>query len=59
VEEKVEIRNDFNKRIDLPWSPYFEKLGIWLFRPPTFPRLSKIKSRWQQTFERGSTDQDS
>jgi hypothetical protein len=57
VEEKVEIRNDFNNRIGLPGSSYFEKLGIWLFRPPT--RLLKIKSRWQQTFERGSNDKDS
>jgi hypothetical protein len=58
-EEKQEVRNDFKKRIELPESAYFENLGIWLFRPLKLQRFSNIKSRWQQTFERGSTDKDS
>jgi hypothetical protein len=48
--EKKEVRNDFKRRIELPGSAYFEKLGIWLFHPLKFRRLSNIKSRWQQTF---------
>lgn len=45
VGEKVEIRNDFNRRIERPRSPFLKKLGIWLFIPPKHPRLSKLKSR--------------